>query len=333
MPQTDDIRVAICICTFKRPRLLRELLCELARLAFRKVREPQIKVILVDNDELASAEEIWQTVSIPWALKYVVEPTRGISYARNRAVAETGTVDFIAFIDDDETPSPDWLDELLWAQAKFAADIVSGPVFPKYARGVDVWVKSGRFFEARTFATGTQRNTCACNNVLVAAEVFRHVQKFNHAFALSGAEDADFFLRANEAGYKIVWSQEAAVFEVVSPPRGTAAWLLRREFQTGNGWVFCEAVLQGGVSNWLLRLCKAGGHVAIGSASAISRLLMIDKIGVVHSLQRISLGAGMLAALAGYRFLAYKDADVHVGRVSDQPNRVGTTVEIQSPGT
>src|SRR5262249_45805234 len=137
--------------------------------------------------------------------------------------------------------------------------------------------------------------------------VFRHVKKFNDAFALSGAEDTDFFLRADQAGYKIVWSQEAAVFEVVSAQRGTTAWLVRREYQTGNGWVFCEAAINTGVSNWMLRLCKTAGHVAIGSANTLLCSLTIDRIGVVRSLQRISLGAGMLTALFGHRFLAYQN--------------------------
>jgi len=263
---------------------------------------------VVDNDGLASAEETCHTASIPWPLIYIVEPTRGISHARNRAVTEAGTVDFIAFIDDDETPSADWLDELLWARAEFAADIVSGPVFPRYAAEIARWVKDGGFFQARTAATGTQRNTCACNNVLLATCVFRNVKKFNDAFALSGAEDTDFFLRARQAGCKIVWSREAHVSELISPERANTAWLLRREYQTGNGWVFCEEGVDRSLRTWMFRFGRACGHVIIGATKAIVALLMFDKAAVVRSLQRVSLGTGMLTALGGHRFLAYQKA-------------------------
>jgi glycosyltransferase involved in cell wall biosynthesis len=239
----------------------------------------------------------------------VVEPRRGITYARNRTIAEAGPVDFIAFIDDDEIPSSEWLDELLWAQAEFSADVVSGPVLPRLTPDVADWVRSGGFFDSRVSLNGTPRKTCASNNVLVAIDVFRGVPKFDDAFAISGAEDTDFFLRASRAGYKIVWSQEAAVFEVVTPERANVAWLLRREYQTGNGWVFCEAGVDRRFRIRMVRLLKACGHVAFGSVKAICCLALLNRAAIVCNLQRVSLGVGMMAALIGHRFLAYQNPE------------------------
>jgi glycosyltransferase involved in cell wall biosynthesis len=238
----------------------------------------------------------------------VVEARRGISHARNRAIAEARAVDFIAFIDDDEIPSPQWLDELVWAQVHFAADVVSGPVYPKYAPGVADWVKTGNFFDGRVSASGTTRRACASNNVLIGTHVLGSVPRFDDAFALSGAEDTHFFLRVWQKGNKIVWSQEAVVYEEVSAERGTAAWILRRNYQTGNGWVFCEAGLDNTFPSWMFRFSKAWGHVVIGSFSAVLRSLLLDKVGIVRSLQRVTLGIGMLTASVGYRFLAYRGA-------------------------
>ncbi len=308
MTRPNNIRVAVCVATFRRQHLLRALLGGIAQLKFRKMRAPDIEIIVVDNDELKSAAEACRTVSLPWPLRYVVEPQRGISHARNRAIAEAGSVDFVAFIDDDESPSPQWLDELLWAQAEFKGDVVSGPVSPKYDSEIAEWVKRGGFFDQRVCSTGSTRRACAANNVMIGAHVFRSVQKFDDSFALSGAEDTNFFLRVWQAGYKIVWSQEAAVSEAVSAERGTVAWLLRREYQTGNGWVFCEAGLDNGQRGWLVRLCRACGHAVIGLASALWGLVQLDRAAIVRSLQRVSLGAGMLAGLAGHRFLAYRRA-------------------------
>src|SRR5215469_2234570 len=116
----SDIRVAVCISTFRRQKLLRELLDGTGRLQFRKVLAPQLQIVVVDTpDESGSAREVCEGVSLAWPVKYVVEPRRGLTYARNRAVAEAGPVDFIAFIDDDEVPSTFWLDELLWAKEEF----------------------------------------------------------------------------------------------------------------------------------------------------------------------------------------------------------------------
>jgi succinoglycan biosynthesis protein ExoM len=304
----SDVRVAICISTFKREALLRHLLRGISQLTFRKVRTPEIEIIVVDNDESQSAEEVCRTASLSWPIRYVGELRRGITYARNRAIAEAGAVDFIAFIDDDEVPSTHWLDELLWAQTEFTADVVSGPVLPRYDSNVADWVIQGKFFEGKSFVSGTKLRVCAANNVIVGFHVFKRVPRFDDAFALSGAEDTDFFLRVWQSGHRIVFSQEAIVFEAVSAQRGTLTWLLRREYQTGNGWVFCEAVTDNRMGRWVIRSCKAFVHVAIGSASAIWWSVPGNRTAVIRSLQRVSLGVGMLMALAGHRFLAYKNA-------------------------
>jgi succinoglycan biosynthesis protein ExoM len=308
MSNAGALRVAICIATFRRQELLRALLDGIAQLSFHRVQAPHLHLVVVDNDEFASAREVCSASSRPWPVRYVVEPKRGITFARNRAIAEAGSVDFVAFIDDDEIPSAQWLDELLWAQAEFAADVVSGPVVPTFTPEVAGWVRRGRFFDARISATGTPRKTCASNNVLIAAEVFRRIPHFDHAFALSGAEDTDFFLRVCAAGCKIVWSQEAFVAETITSDRANVAWLLRREYQTGNGWVFCEAGVNGSLPGLAFRSAKSCGHIAIGSLTALFRLLTLDKAGVVRAAQRVSLGSGMLSALFGYRFMAYQNA-------------------------
>jgi glycosyltransferase involved in cell wall biosynthesis len=286
--------------------MLRDLLAGIARLTFHKVQPPDIRIVVVDNDDFASAHEVCTTASLPWPLKYVVESKRGISYARNRAVAEAGLVDFIAFIDDDEIPSGQWMDELLSARATFNADVVAGPVMPRYEPEVSSWIKNGGFFEPQSSATGASCKSCATNNVLIAVRVFTSVPRFDDAFALSGAEDTNFFLRVRHAGYQIAWSQEAIVFESVSRNRGTVTWILRREFQTGNGWVFCESDVDGRLRSTVIRFFKACGHIAIGAAAAVWHATILDKAAIVRALRQASLGAGMLTALTGYRFLAYQ---------------------------
>jgi succinoglycan biosynthesis protein ExoM len=310
--RSSGVRVAVCISTFRRQRLLGELLDGLKRLKFEKVVTPQLEVVVVDTpDESGSAEEVCRRASLPWPIKHVVERRRGLTVARNRAVAEAGAVDFIAFIDDDEVPSPQWLDEFLWAQAAFNADIVAGPVSPTYAPEVPQWIRAGEFFASRPHSTGTSCRTCATHNCLVGKHVFAKVPGFDDRFAFSGAEDTDFSLRASEAGCKIVWSQEALVYEYTSAKRGTVGWILLREYQTGNGWIFCTAVVDGSAGSRLLQLLKASAHVVLGLGSAFTSVLCLDSPAVLRALQRASKGAGMLSALAGHKFLAYQNPDIN----------------------
>jgi succinoglycan biosynthesis protein ExoM len=310
------MRLAICIGTYKRSDLLCELLAGISHLTFRRMPAPRIEVIVVDNDPFKSAEEVCAAVELPCPVKYVAEPRRGITYVRNRAVREAGVVDFIVFIDDDEVPTPQWLDELLAAQHQFGADIVSGPVFPKFAHGVAEWVKAGKFFDRPAFANGRSLDRCSTNNALIRSEVFLRVPAFDDRFRLSGGEDTHFFLRARQAGHSIVWSQEAIVHESIPEERARLAWILRRAYQSGNSWSLCEASLDARMRVRLTRLAIAFGHLVKGSAGVLLSLCL-GRAAVVNSLRSILLGAGMLTGLVGRRYLAYEFAGT--GRVKNTP--------------
>lgn len=308
MQNGGQARVAICVGTFRRQELLRELLGGIAKLEFQKVPAPQIQIAVVDNDAAGSAENVCRSAPDRYPVKYVIEPRRGITYVRNRAITQADDVDFIAFIDDDEIPHPSWLDELLSVQAQFSADVVSGPVVPHYASDVPGWIRNGQFFEPPKLATGAERQACATNNVLIARHVFSHVSVFDDFFALSGAEDTDFFLRVVRAGYKIVWSQRAIVFETISRRRANIRWIIRREYQTGNGWAFCEMNGAVDMRTWSARFAKACAHIVVGIGQAIWSSLLLDRGAAVHALRSTALGAGMITGLAGHKFLAYRHA-------------------------
>jgi succinoglycan biosynthesis protein ExoM len=300
-------RVGICITTYKRRDLLRQLLTGVAALTFYRVPQPEITAVVVDNDTSRSAEETCSAADLPWRLHYVVEHRRGIAQARNRAIREAGDVDFIAFIDDDEIPTPAWLDQLLWTQNRFDADVVCGPVLPSFAADVPDWVKAGGFFDRQIHDSGSSPDVCRSGNVLIHRKVFDGVEAFDERFGLTGGEDTQFFLRVRRAGYTIVSSAEAIVHETVSVSRANLKAVLRRGYQSGNSWVLSESSLDRRLGTRVVRAAKACGWIAVGSASAcISPLFGMPAFA--KSLQNIWLGAGMLAALVGRSYQAYQSA-------------------------
>jgi succinoglycan biosynthesis protein ExoM len=300
-------RVAICIATFKRREMLAQLLTGLSELTFRKMPTPEIVVVVVDNDSLRTAEDTCRAAHLPYQMRYVAEPRRGIAQVRNRAISEARDVDFVAFIDDDEVPCPAWLDELLWAQSSFGADVVSGPVLPELTADVPEWVKTGQFFDRPIYASGRSLDKCNAGNVLVRREVFSTVCAFDERFALTGGEDTQFFLRVSQSGYKIVSSSEAFVSESVSRSRANIRWILRRAYQVGNSWVLCESSLDQRFSTRILRMFKACGWMFQSVLSAgISAFL--GKAAIVRSLRNFFIGAGMLAGVAGRNYQAYESA-------------------------
>lgn len=309
----QSMRVAICITTFRRPNLLQELLEGLSRLTFAKVPLPGVDIIVVDNDPLGSAREVCRAADLPFALKYVIEPRRGIAQARNRAVAEAGEAPFIAFIDDDEVPLPNWLDELLWTQSTFKADVVAGPVPPRFHADTPQWVKTGGFFDRAEFETGTPIENCGAGNVLVSRGVFMSVPTFDEQFQLTGGEDTHFFMRVRRAGNSIVHSKEAVAYESIPEGRTKLAWILRRGYQSGNCWARCECSLDGRFSVRAVRFVKALGYIVKGALGAVF-LLPMGRAALARSLQSICVGAGMFSGMAGQKYLAYQGANPEAQR-------------------
>jgi GT2 family glycosyltransferase len=304
-------RVAVCVATYRRREMLAELLVGLSNLVFRKLPVPEITVIVVDNDPERSAEDVCAAASLPWTLKYAPESRRGIAQARNRAICEAGDVEFIAFIDDDEYPSAAWLDELLWTQAHFAADVVSGPVIPDYDRNVPHWVRAGTFFTRSIHHSGQMLDKCHTGNVLIRKSLFDDISAFDEEFALTGGEDTQFFLRVRQSGFNIIGSSRAVVHESISRSRANLRWILRRAYQSGNSWVLCEKSVDPKLSTRMVRFFKASGWMAQGALSMPVSLFR-GTAPMAHSLQTAVVGFGMLAGLAGHRYQPYRSAGAPV---------------------
>src|SRR5262245_8821549 len=99
-------RIVVCICTYKRPALLGQLLDALQKQ--RTDRRFAYSVVVVDNDREQSAravvDECSRRAAVP--IDYYCQPERNIALTRNTAV-EHARGSFLAFIDDDEIPGED----------------------------------------------------------------------------------------------------------------------------------------------------------------------------------------------------------------------------------
>jgi GT2 family glycosyltransferase len=303
---------------------LRHLLVAISQLQFRKVNRPDVEVIVVDNDASRSAEPICRLADYPWTIHYVCEPRRGIARVRNRAIAEAQRATFLAFIDDDEAPAPQWLDELLWAQSHYHADVVSGAVLPAFSPEVSRWIKSGGFFDRPVHPTGGVVDLCSTNNVLIRRGTLRSVPRFEEKFDLTGGEDTHYFLRVRRLGFRMVASQEAVVYESISEGRANITWILRRAYQSGNSWALCERDLDSRLTVAMLRCLKAIVHMSWGVLLLLPTA-SFGKAAIVSSLKQICLGAGMLTGALGHRFLSYRNAGVATAeRAGGSPdNRLG----------
>ncbi|NJN86751.1 MAG: glycosyltransferase family 2 protein [Leptolyngbyaceae cyanobacterium SL_7_1] len=301
--------VTICVITYQRPEGLKRLMHGLNQLTFDRIPQPQIRVALVDNDATGSVGDFceqWRS-SFQWHLDWVTESQRGISYARNRAIATADpSSDFIAFIDDDEVPDPTWLEELLLVQSTYNADVVHGRVVPHFQDKVPAWVVKGKFFEPRRYPTGHSLEAAYTNNALVRATLLRQQDKvFDERFALTGGEDSYFFRTLRHQGHRLVWADEAVVCEWIPPSRTTMKWILLRAYRGCLSYTLWEKETLVSVKVRTVAVLKAIAQIALGLVLLLPSLVLERHI-LMRALLNIYKGAGRLSALIGVTYQEYK---------------------------
>ena len=229
--------ISVCICTWKRGGLLSRTLAHLDKQQIEGLFT--YSVVVADNDVMESARDVVAAFSSATRLdvKYCVEPQQNIALARNRAL-QNAAGDLIAFIDDDEFATEDWLCNLFKTYLTSGAAGVLGPVKPHFEAEPPHWVKEGGFFDRPTYPTGYKLSwgQSRTGNVLFRRDIIDPLGiPFRSHFATAG-EDMDFFRRAMENGNVFVWCNEAVAYEVVPASRCTRKYLLRRALLRGSNF-------------------------------------------------------------------------------------------------
>jgi succinoglycan biosynthesis protein ExoM len=225
--------ISVCICTYRRPKLLQYLL--------EKLRSQEVNgqfgfsVVVTDNDRLKSAAGVVSEFrSCGIEITYSVEPEQNIALARNRALANAKG-DFIAFIDDDEFPANDWLLKLFQTCRTHAVAGVLGPVIPYFEQDPPEWVIKGKFNDRPRHETGfkIEWNEGRTGNLLFKREILDGMNPVFLPEFGSGGEDRNFFQRVTEDGHRFVWCNEAVAYEWVPAIRWKRTFMVRRALLRG----------------------------------------------------------------------------------------------------
>jgi succinoglycan biosynthesis protein ExoM len=305
--------VALCVCTYLRPVGLERLLGHLSTLIVPTGR--RVVVIVVDNDPLGSAAAIIDkaVTTFPLPLRYVVERDRGISHARNRAVTEAGPVEWIAFVDDDDWPSPEWLVRLLETQATAGADVVVGPTVPVFETDPDSWIIEGGFFERERFPTGTTVPYWLAHTGggLIRRSALSALgnRPFDDALGLTGGEDTTLFWYLSTGGSRLVWDDEALYYELIPATKASAKWLLTRSFRNGNARSVQLLLHEhGGLWRRVKRLGLSGLDVGRG---LVALPVAKGHANRIKALQSIAFGVGLAVGVFGVRYAEYRTIHGH----------------------
>jgi succinoglycan biosynthesis protein ExoM len=303
----DQLDVAVLVCTYRRPEQLAVLLQHLQAQVFRTGR-PRIAVLVVDNSPDGEAASVAGRSTGPLPVHYRPHGAGNIASGRNATLAwARDGARFVAMIDDDEVPEPDWLQALLEAQAASGADVVTGPVLARYPAGAAEWLQRDDFFSVVGPAGGAFVEEAVSGNALVSCELVNRLGLcFDESLGSSGGEDQLFF-RAARAGGGLLWyAPEARVHEVVPEQRLSARYLLRREYRKGNTLGLLDRSRPGWPAGRpRRRLLVSGYWMLTGVLRAVGAVLRRDRAAAVAGGLRGARGLGMLSGLRGRTFALY----------------------------
>ena len=214
--------VSVVVCTHDRPIQLEGLLEGIVGQRTRLVFE----ILVVDNDPCPVS-------AMPWLddaalVRWMAEPRRGLSYARNAGI-RAANAELIALVDDDIVVSPGWLDALVGPILEEGYDGVTGPMLP-----VKLETEAERLFEAfgghghkqhRAVFDGEwlarQRLVLplwrigSFGNAALRKGVVEKLGDFEEALGVGtptgSSEDLDYLYRMLRAGFRILHTPAATV--------------------------------------------------------------------------------------------------------------------------
>lgn len=302
------LRVAIGIPTYRRPERLAALLAVLPARIAEVGAEPDIVVLVVDNDAHGTASETAESADIP--VRYAVEPRPGIAAVRNRLLDLATDCDAIAFIDDDEVPQPGWLAELIGTWRRTGAAAVMGRVISVFDERVDPWVLATGVFQRRSRPTGLELQAAACGNLLVdLGQASAAGVRFDSTLGLAGGEDTLFSKQLIAAGGRIVWCDESRAEDTVPAERVTRSWAMRRAFNGGNTAVHVDLrLVDGARSRAAIRARRLVGGAARAVAGWLRHLagrIARDVVADARGLRTAYRGLGMIAGSWGHLHREY----------------------------
>lgn len=141
---------SVAICTWNRVAVLRRTLASVAEL--RVPDGATWEVVVVDNGSTDDTAAAVDAFAARMPVRRVVEPTAGLSHARNAAVrAARGR--WVLWLDDDAFPARDWLGAYAAAIARHPdVALLGGPILPRFDGEPPRWLRDGLPVIANAFS-------------------------------------------------------------------------------------------------------------------------------------------------------------------------------------
>jgi glycosyltransferase involved in cell wall biosynthesis len=301
--------LTVCICTRDRPLYVRDCLEGLRR---QTVPRERFHIVLVDSASSACAAAELADIATEYDARLVRMERPGISVARN-AGAWAARTQFIAYIDDDAIPAPDWVQTIhdAIAQPGCRPALIGGRILPKWEaplpgwwppslRGVLSIIEHEGIGEYRTAAVPPGLEPYAANMVvhvlsLLAAGGFGGgLGRYGNA--LLSDEEVQLAWALQNAGYSVRYDSRIVVHHQIQARRLDPAWLLSRLYWQGASTVLTRRILHRPQAVWR----ELPHRLLVAALLAPAALIPRNSTLLLGARWRLAYAAGFTRAALGW---------------------------------
>lgn len=239
------MRFSVLICTYNREKYIYNVLKSVAENTY---PHNDYEIVLVDNnctDNTRSECERFAHDFDDVCFHYVTETNQGLSYARNKAIAEAKG-DILVYVDDDATVNREYLqayDDFFCQMPEALA--CGGQIQPVYETEEPDWMShytrvliTAYKYEGSKVKELTGGKFPSGGNAAYRKEVFEKVGVFNPELgrkgnSLLGAEEKDLFDRMVDKGMKFYYVPNAILFHIIPPMKLTNEYFTNLTYSMG----------------------------------------------------------------------------------------------------
>lgn len=240
LPELKTPRLSVIVCTYDRYDVLPDAL---AALLEQDCIPGFMEILVVDNSpNQAGAVDFAAEYNDECRIRYIIEPSPGLSNARNVGVREA-RADLVAFVDDDAIPAPSWAREVVGAFDRYEPrpSVVGGRIVPRWVSPPPAWLPDTMFGYLSIIDWGPEMRELkphewlAGCNIAFDKRALMLAGGFNHALGRIGSqasllsnEEIELIDRIRAGGNISIYVPGAVVEHVIDPDRLTREWFRRR---------------------------------------------------------------------------------------------------------
>ena len=242
-PSSPSPAISVVLCTWNRAELLEGALEALLA----QHSAPPHEIVVVDNNSTDHTPTVVERCAAAHRqVRYVFEPSQGLSHARNTGIARTsGTI--VAFTDDDVRVPAGWLRTIVETAEQYPdAAYFGGPVRPIWAQPPPIWLIEEAWsglgvqsYGEQMLRTDARRPLCLIGaNLMIWRRVLDSVGAFDPAVqrvrnGIGSTEDDEYQRRIWMTGAHGVYDPRLSVHALVTADRLTKSYHRRWHFGHG----------------------------------------------------------------------------------------------------